>query len=122
MNKKRPVNLDLTTFHYPPMAIVSILHRISGVVLFMFLPFLLYLLGQSLSSPLQFAQVLAPGWPVKGLIWVYLAALSYHCIAGFRHLIMDLGFGDTPSQGRCSAYIVLVLFVIVAVFLGVSLW
>ena len=122
MSKKRPVNLDLTTFHYPPMAIVSILHRISGVVLFMLLPFLLYLLGQSLSSPLQFSHVFAPGGLAKILIWVYLAALSYHFIAGVRHLIMDLGFGDTLAQGRCSAYSVLLLFVIVAVVLGVLLW
>ena len=106
------------------MAITSILHRISGIVLFLGLPALLYMLQQSLSSEAGFAelkQCLAAGWAKFGL-WLLLAAVAFHVIAGVRHLIMDLGHLETKEGGHKAASTVLVLFVIAAVLLGVFVW
>lgn len=124
VNKKRPVNLDLLSMKFPPMAIVSILHRISGIVLFLFLPIVLYIVSQSLPSEQAFAQtkimLLHPGY--KLIIWAFSAAMIYHIIAGFRHIIMDLGFGEHLSAGRRSALFILVLSVILTILVGIWIW
>jgi succinate dehydrogenase / fumarate reductase, cytochrome b subunit len=124
VNKKRPVNLDLGSLKYPPMAIVSILHRVSGVVLFLLLPVMLFILGQSLQSEVTFLHlkdVLAhPCYKV--VMWGFGAALIYHVIAGIRHLMMDIGFGEHLNAGRRSAVLVIVLAVILAIFLGIWIW
>lgn len=120
MNKKRPVNLDLGSLKFPPMAIASVLHRISGVVLFLLLPFMLYIFSQSVQSEASFAEMknfLAN--PVyKLILWAFGTALIYHVIAGIRHLLMDMGFGEHLSTGRRTALIVIVLAVISSIFLG----
>lgn len=124
MNKQRPVNLDLMTMKFPPMAIASILHRVSGVILFLFIPFMLYALGESLASPVDFralAETLARGW-VKLLIWIGLAALTYHFVAGIRHLLMDLGVGETLTAGRRSAWATFIVAAILIIATGIWLW
>jgi succinate dehydrogenase / fumarate reductase, cytochrome b subunit len=117
----RPVNLDLTTLKFPPMAIVSILHRISGVVLFLLLPFMLYLLNLSLASSASFAKLsIGPVcWVYKVLIWGFCSALIYHALAGIRHLLMDYGFGETVVAGRKSALLTIILAAILIIGLGV---
>lgn len=124
MNKSRPVNLDLTKFHFPPMAIISICHRISGVLLFLFLPVLLYLLHQSLLSSGHFSsmQHLLQTGGMRFLLWVILCATLFHLIAGIRHLLMDLGWGESVNAGRASAYAVIVIAVILFILSGVWLW
>ena len=124
MNKKRPVNLALTTLRFPPMAMVSIGHRISGILLFIFLPFLIYLLHESLISADSFAatHVLLGHPGVRCLLWVIGAATLFHLVAGIRHLLMDFGFGESLNAGRKSAYAVFILSAILSVFLGVWLW
>lgn len=124
MNKKRPVNLDLTTMKFPPMAIASILHRVSGIVLFVLLPFILCLLAKSLYSTDTFAQAQAMlAQPLyKLLLWGFSVAMVYHIIAGIRHLLMDVGFGEHLSAGRQSAIAVIALAVISAIFLGIWIW
>ena len=124
VNKKRPVNLDLGSLKYPPMAIASILHRISGVVLFLLLPIMLFILGQSLQSEDAFIQVknLLTHPCYKAILWVFGAALIYHLLAGFRHLIMDLGFGEHLDVGRRSAVLAIILAVILSIFLGIWIW
>lgn len=120
MNKKRPVNLDLTSLVFPPMAIASILHRISGVAMFFLLPFMLYLLGSSLSSAESFAEtqtLLATGtW--KLIVWSFSVAFIYHLLAGIRHMLMDMGFGEHLPAGRYTAIAVIVLAAILAIILG----
>jgi succinate dehydrogenase / fumarate reductase cytochrome b subunit len=122
--KQRPVNLNLMTIHQPMMAVVSILHRLSGVLLFLSIPFLLWVFSLSLNSPDSFA--LVHSWfakvLIKCLIWLILSALIYHGIAGIRHFIMDFGIGESLNGGRISAYITLLLSLAFAVFLGVWLW
>lgn len=124
MNKKRPVNLDFTTLKFPPMAIISILHRLSGVFLFLIIPVMLCGLSASLGSKEGFdrlMQCFSSPW-CKGLTWFIVSALFYHLIAGVRHLLMDLGFGEDVKTGRTSAILVLILAILTSISLGVWLW
>ena len=110
LTKKRPefrnINAfkDLPTYRLPPAGWVSILHRVSGVLMFLLMPFIIWLFDTSLSSEFSFARFraafntgigFAPGWFVKlvalALIWAYL----HHFIAGLRHLWMDVSHTAT---------------------------
>ena len=124
MSDKRPVDLALAQYHFPPMAIVSILHRISGVVLFIFLPFILYLLGHSLSSSEAFSATadLIKSPLVRLVLCLYLSATVFHCLAGLRHMMMDCGWGETPAAGRVTAYTVFVMTGILIILIGRYLW
>lgn len=124
MNKNRPVNLDLSTIKFPLPAIVSILHRTSGIFIFAGVALLLWMLDASLSSKEGFAAVqdaLANPF-CKFIIWAVLAGLAYHLVAGIRHLIMDCGVGESLEGGRLGAKLVLVSAVILMVLAGVWLW
>lgn len=124
MNKKRPVNLDLSSLKFPPMAIASILHRISGIFLFVLLPIMLFILGQSLHTAETFSQmkIMIDNPFYKLVLWAFSASLAYHVIAGFRHLLMDMGFGEHLDTGRNTAILVIVLAVISTILLGIWIW
>lgn len=121
MNQKRPMNLALGSMKYPPMAIASILHRISGLVLFLLMPIMLYFLSLSLGSQTTFEELqrrlLHPCH--KALLWAFSTAFIYHIFAGIRHLLMDMGIGEHLETGRRSALVVIVLAIIAAIFLGI---
>jgi succinate dehydrogenase / fumarate reductase cytochrome b subunit len=134
--KQRPVfrNIhitDIRQYRLPPAGIVSILHRVSGALMFLLLPFVIWLFDNSLTSEIsfdRFASVFTsgagflPGWFVKlvawGLIWAYL----HHLIAGVRHLWMDMTHSVSKEQGRSSAIVTLVLSVLLTVALGAKLF
>ena len=121
MNKNRPVNLDISTFSLPITAYVSILHRISGVALLGGILLLMWMLDQSLSSASSFEslkELMTQIW-FKLVLWVVLSGLAYHLIAGVRHLIMDLGIGETLEGGQLGAKLLLGTFVIAVIALGV---
>lgn len=124
MNSKRPVNLDLTTIRLPLPAYTSILHRVSGVILFVGIAFLLYGLDLSLGSREgfeQFTECLTS--PVaKFITWGLLTGLGYHFVAGIKHLLMDAGIGETKESGKTGAQITLVLGVVLSVLAGVWVW
>lgn len=124
MNKNRPVNLDISTIKLPITAYVSILHRVSGVILFAGIAILLAMLDSSLASEQSFADLkdgLAS--PVcKFIVWATLSALVYHMVAGIRHLIMDAGIGETLEGGQAGAKIALVVAVILILLVGVWVW
>jgi succinate dehydrogenase / fumarate reductase cytochrome b subunit len=124
VKKARPVNLDLMTIRMPINAVVSILHRISGVFVFLFIPMFLWMLRLSTFSELGFLRMqecLAS--PIsKMVIWVTLSGLIYHLVAGIRHLIMDMGIGEERESGRLAAQISLGVSIILIVSLGVWLW
>lgn len=124
MKQKRPVNLDLTTLRFPPMAIVSILHRISGVVLFLLFPAMLYFLDLSLRSEASYQSLLNTFHSpyCKLLLWVFSAAIVYHLLAGIRHLIMDMGFGEGLDAGRRSAVTVITLSIVLTILIGIWIW
>jgi len=118
--KKRPKNLDLTTIKLPLPGKVSILHRVSGAGLFLFLPVLLWLFGASLNSAESFAMFKAvfASLPAKvvlaGLIWAFV----HHFCAGIRFLLLDLHIGIEKEAARKSAGIVLA----VSIPLTLILW
>ncbi len=124
MNNKRPVNLDIGTMKLPITAYASILHRISGVVMLVGVAILLWMLDVSLASEAGMDEIKAClGSPLaKGVLWFVLTGLAYHSIAGVRHLLMDLGIGETLEGGRLGAQIVIVLAIVAAIVLGVWIW
>ncbi|MDO4433371.1 MAG: succinate dehydrogenase, cytochrome b556 subunit [Alysiella sp.] len=124
--KNRPVFLDLQvlTRHLPIPGIVSIMHRISGVVLFMLLPALLALLAGSLSNGETFAtyKAWADNGFIKLILWLVLWAYIHHLFAGIRFLLIDAHIGVELQTARKSARIVLIGAAIVAFVLGIVLW
>lgn len=135
--RKRPefrnINIlnDVRTYRLPPAGIVSILHRVSGALMFFLLPFIIWLFDKSVSSEISFMQFTAafdhgiwvfPGWFVKlvalGLIWAYL----HHLIAGVRHLYMDASHAVSKEFGKTSAVATLILSIVLTVALGAKLF
>lgn len=124
MKRERPVNLDLTTLKLPVTAIVSIMHRLSGIVLFLLTPLMLYWLHLSLDTEASFlalAETLQNPF-YKLLLWGFSAALAYHLFAGIRHILMDMGFGEALASARKSAVFLVVIAVIAIISLGVLVW
>ncbi len=123
--KPRPVYLDLLAIRQPIPAIVSILHRISGALLFLVgIPLLLWGVQRSLASPETFAQWRsAMAHPLAKLVLIVLAwAYIHHLLAGLRHLVMDMHVGlDLPSARRFAA-IVFVLALLLTLVAAVRLW
>ncbi|MCE1249345.1 MAG: succinate dehydrogenase, cytochrome b556 subunit [Comamonadaceae bacterium] len=138
VTKKRPefrnINIfkDVRTYRLPLAGWVSILHRASGMIMFLLLPFVVWLFDTSLSSEISFARFSAafsaglgfvPGGLVKlvalGLIWAYL----HHLIAGMRHVMMDVNH-DLVSKdfGRQSAAVTLVVSIALTLVLGAKLF
>ena len=125
MNRKRPVNLDLTTIKFPIMAISSILHRISGVVLFLLFPMMIYFLEMSLKNAGTFTELqlwLQNNLCYRFLVWVFGAAIIYHLLAGIRHMVMDLGYGEQVSAGQRTATFVIVATIFLTLLLGFWIW
>ena len=124
MKTKRPVNLDLGTISLPITAYVSILHRISGVILFGGAAILLWLLSVSLSSEEGFnsTKALFDSFFCKLIVWGVLAALIYHTVAGIKHLIMDVGVGETLEGGTRGARIVIIVSIVLIVLVGAFIW
>jgi succinate dehydrogenase / fumarate reductase cytochrome b subunit len=135
--KKRPefrnINAltDLPSYRLPAAGIVSILHRISGLLMFLLLPFIIWMFDTSVSSEISFAKFSAafnvglgfvPGVLVKlvalALIWAYL----HHMIAGIRHVYMDVCHAVTKEFGKSSAVVTLVLSLGLTAALGAKLF
>ncbi|UYU33007.1 succinate dehydrogenase cytochrome b556 subunit [Siccibacter colletis] len=125
VKKQRPVNLDLTTIRFPVTAIASILHRVSGVITFVAVGILLWLLGLSLSSPEGFlaASSIMDSFFVKFIMWGILTALAYHVVGGVRHMLMDFGYlEETFASGKRSANLSFVITVVLSLLAGVLVW
>lgn len=124
MNSKRPVNLDLSKFHFPLPAITSILHRVSGIIIFVGVAFMLYGLDLSLSGEEGFGHVneLLNSFFAKLIVWGILSALLYHLVAGIKHLLMDIGIGEELESGRVAAKATLAIAIILILLAGVWVW
>ncbi|MGI0115402.1 succinate dehydrogenase, cytochrome b556 subunit [Zooshikella sp. RANM57] len=124
MNSKRPVNLDLRTIKLPLPAYTSILHRISGVILFIGIAFLLWAFDTSLSSQEGFNAIKATlAHPFAKLItWGLVSALLYHFVAGIKHLLMDIDIGDGKESGTLGAKATIAVSVVLIVLAGVWIW
>lgn len=124
MKKNRPVNLDISTIKLPITAYVSILHRVSGVALFAGVAILLWMLDTSLSSVNGFTELQATlTSPLSQfIIWLTLAGLVYHMVAGIRHLIMDAGIGEDLEGGQSGAKIAIAAIAVLILLAGVWVW
>jgi succinate dehydrogenase / fumarate reductase cytochrome b subunit len=121
---KRPVNLDIGTIDLPLPGLVSITHRITGVLLVAGAAVLLWLLDESLASEEGFNSVrnLAESFVVKLIVWATLAALIYHSVAGVKHLIQDMGFGETLEGGITGAKLTIIISGILIILSGALIW
>ena len=119
----RPVNLDLRTIKMPLTAILSIIHRISGVILFIGMPILLWMLGKSLNSENDFLYLtsLLENILIKLIFIGILAALIYHVIAGVKHLFMDIGIGESEQGAKIATRLVLIISMISLAILGAQI-
>lgn len=123
---------DLPGYRLPAAGIVSILHRISGFIMFLLMPFIIWMFDTSVSSEYSFAKFkaafniglgYAPGWFIKlvalALIWAYL----HHFIAGLRHLWMDSSHAAASKAfGKSSATVTLALSIGLTVVLAAKLF
>jgi succinate dehydrogenase / fumarate reductase cytochrome b subunit len=134
--KKAPVYRNihvtqLTSYRLPAAGWASILHRISGAVMFLLLPFAIWMFDTSVTSEVSFDQFTSvfvagagwiPGWFVKlvafGLMWAYLL----HFCTGLRHLWMDATHAVGLEFGRVSALTAIVLGTVLALALGARLF
>ena len=129
VKSNRPVNLSmgqvLDVNLKSPVAIASILHRLSGVIVFLLVPVLLWILDKSLSSPEGFAQVqeIMNGFVVRFIVWVFVAGLIFHFVAGVKHLLAGVGVAEELESGRLASTIALILSAIgiVAAFVWIVL-
>lgn len=120
----RPVNLDINTIDLPITAYASITHRITGLMLCAGVLMLLWFLNKSLASEADFIDVqqILSSTPIKVLMFLFLAPFWYHLVAGIRHLVMDMGIGESLEGGRLGAKIVFILSAILIAITGVWLW
>lgn len=123
--KQRPVYLDLPRIRLPLPGIVSILHRASGVLLFLVgIPALLWGVQACLTSPEAYSAFKAfmahatAKLVAIALVWAYL----HHLFAGIRHLLMDVHVGLELKSARLSATVVLVAALLVTLMVAVRLW
>ena len=121
----RPVYLNLLAIRLPLPALISILHRASGALLFAAgIPLLLWGIQASLASPdayAQFKTMLAH--PLARLVALALAwAYIHHVLAGVRHLILDLDIGTELASARRSSAVVFVLALALTVGVAIRLW
>ena len=123
--------VDALQYRLPLAGVVSILHRASGAMMFVLLPFIIWMFDTSLSSEITYSQFVAlfiggvgfiPGWFFKlvvlGLIWAYL----HHFIAGVRHLWMDATHSVSKEFGHSSAVVTLAVSAVLTVILGLKLF
>ena len=120
MKQTRPVYMDLLRIRQPLPALISIAHRISGILLFLAIPFLLDTWQASLASPESF-RILQESPGLKLVLFFSFAAYAYHLIAGLRFLMLDLHWGLSLKSARLSSWIVLGSSLLCAGFLGVWL-
>jgi succinate dehydrogenase / fumarate reductase cytochrome b subunit len=124
IKKKRPVYLNLVQIRLPLPGFVSILHRVSGALLFLAAVWLLFMLDRSLSSEAGFQSTKHYlGFPVVklallGLVWAY----CHHFCAGIRYLFLDLDKGVDLATARLTSWIVLAVSLVMTAYFGMKLW
>ena len=124
MKKKRPIYFNLRLIRLPVPGLVSLLHRISGLALFLMLPLFLMMLQDSLLTIESYTRLTETlRYPIsKALLIVALWALMHHMCAGIRHLLMNMHLGLNLSQARTSSRWVLSVGLSLTALGGVWLW
>jgi len=119
-NNNRPVFLNLFKIHLPVTAVVSVAHRLTGIVLFLLIPVLIYLLDLSLEGPEGFNRVRnlveSPLWHAAMILFGWF--LAHHFFAGIRYLLIDIDIGVSAAASRRGAWLVLAASIVTVLFLG----
>ena len=105
---RRPVFLDITRIDLPVTAVISITHRITGVLFFILMPLLVYLFDLSLSGPQGYDTVsdVLDHWAARLLIVILLWGFAHHFLAGIRYLLIDMDVGVGRESSRVTAWCV----------------
>ena len=134
MSKQRPGTMrlvDATKYRLPLAALVSILHRASGLLMFVLLPFLLWLFDNSLSSEATYERFsnafvagigVVPAWFIKLVVWALIWAFLHHLMAGLRHVWLDATHRVSKDQGRHTAVFTLALSLLLTLVFGAKLF
>jgi succinate dehydrogenase / fumarate reductase cytochrome b subunit len=111
-------------YKLPPPGLVSILHRVSGLLMFLLLPFVLWLLDLSLTSEVSFERLrsAASSTPVRLILLVLAWAFLHHAAGGLRYLLIDLHIGVAKGAARRSAKLVLWVGVLLAALAGLRIF
>ncbi len=122
MSDPRPIFFNLLLIRFPVAAIMSIAHRISGVVMVLAIPALIYILDLSLKSEQGFQQArdLLGHWFITLVLILLGWGLMHHLLAGLRYLGLDFDVGIEKEQARVTAW--LVLIVAAAIAAGFGAW
>jgi len=135
-HRQRPVYTNIhvsqiVAYRLPPAGWVSILHRVSGALMFVLLPLVVWLLDVSLTSEVSYERFsnafiagigIVPAFLLKLIVLALIWSFLHHLIAGVRHLWMDVTHSVTLQQGRLSALITLGLSGLLTVVLGAKLF
>ncbi|HSQ71134.1 MAG TPA: succinate dehydrogenase, cytochrome b556 subunit [Rubrivivax sp.] len=134
MTRTRPGTMrlvDAVKYRLPLAGIVSILHRASGLLMFVLLPFIVWLFDTSISSEISYESFTSaflagigfvPAWAVKLVVLALIWAFLHHLIAGVRHVWMDATHSVSKAQGRSSAVVTLTASMLLTVALGAKLF
>lgn len=124
MKNNNPIFLNLFQIKFPITAFVSILHRLSGAVLFIFIPLGLYVFEQLVSSKYTYELLIQrlDNHLAKVVIWLVVMGLVYHTVAGIRHLLMDFGQFESLTAARLTSLLVLGANILFGAYLGYLLW
>lgn len=119
MALKQPKNLNLFTIRFPMPAIVSILHRMSGVLIFLLLPLITYLFCLSILSEQGYLKVieLLNLWPIQVIKLFLTWGIVHHLIAGCRHLLLDMLIGNDLIVARLTSKTVLIISLILTLII-----
>lgn len=122
---------QILKYRLPAAGIVSILHRVSGALMFLLLPLLVWLFDTSVSTEYSYERFKSafvaglwffPGWFIKLVVLAMIWAILLHTIAGVRHLWMDMTHAVSGAQGRTSAQVTIVLSTLLTLVLGAKLF
>jgi succinate dehydrogenase / fumarate reductase cytochrome b subunit len=122
--RQRPIYLNLLRIRLPIMGVVSLVHRASGVLLFLAIPYAVYLLGLSLTSRADFdhvVQQLEQPW-LQLLLLALIWGLAHHLFAGIRFLLIDADIGVQKSSARLGAWAVIAAEIAVVAIVAWRLW
>ena len=132
--KQRPGTMrlvDALQYRLPLAGVVSILHRVSGAIMFFLLPFIVWMFDTSVTSEISYESFISafvagigfvPGWFVKLVVLALIWSFLHHAIAGIRHLWMDMTHSVTKELGHLSAVSTLISSLALTVLLGAKLF
>jgi succinate dehydrogenase / fumarate reductase cytochrome b subunit len=129
----RNINIftDVRTYRLPAAGFVSILHRVSGLLMFLLLPFIIWMFDNSLSSEISYESFtnafvagigFVPAWFVKLVVLALAWSYFHHFIAGVRHLWMDATHSVSKQQGKSSAVFTLTLSLLLTLLTAAKLF